>query len=186
MAIQLLDRDIIIKALTRMGEIAKASGVSLEICLYGGTALMLAYDARTATKDVDAVLRPRTEGKVIASQVAREMGLPDNWLNDEVKIFLSNNEALIPLELKTGNPALYGIAIKRPTASYIFAMKCRACRLPRPGFKGDFDDLKFLIRKMEIRNIEQADAHVEKHFPRYELDDLKLSIISDLIREVWK
>jgi hypothetical protein len=34
------------------------SGIELEVALYGGVVMMLAYDRRTATRDVDAIFRP--------------------------------------------------------------------------------------------------------------------------------
>jgi hypothetical protein len=95
-----LEQETIVEALRRLGELAAAEGTAIEICIYGGTAMMLAYNARAATKDVDALVRPRDTGLRLARQVAAEMGLYSEWLNDDVRIFLSNQEHLIPADFK--------------------------------------------------------------------------------------
>ena len=43
----------------------------LEISIYGGTAMMLAYDSRNATKDIDAIFHPVEEGQGLIDQVAK-------------------------------------------------------------------------------------------------------------------
>ena len=44
------------------------------------------------------------------------------------------------------------LRITRPSASYLLAMKCLAGRASMPGFAGDLEDIRFLIRKMGIRH----------------------------------
>lgn len=48
-----LTRNRLKQALRRLGELADAEGVTLELCVYGGSAMMLAYNTRQATKDVE-------------------------------------------------------------------------------------------------------------------------------------
>lgn len=43
------------RALEALGTRAYAEGKTIEIAIYGGSALMLTFDWRVATKDVDAV-----------------------------------------------------------------------------------------------------------------------------------
>ena len=82
-----MDKQLILAALERLGALADDEGLKLEICIYGGAALLLAYESGTVTKDVDAVVLPTKEGKRLSAVVAREMGLPEDWLNDQVKMF---------------------------------------------------------------------------------------------------
>lgn len=49
-----LTREAILGALTELSDELGAIGVSGEICLFGGTVMVLAFGARPATKDVDA------------------------------------------------------------------------------------------------------------------------------------
>ena len=46
------------------------------------------YGSHDATEDVDAVVRQSEIAKGLALKVAKELGLPDDWLNDQVKQFL--------------------------------------------------------------------------------------------------
>jgi hypothetical protein len=53
-----------------------------------------------------------------------------------------------------------------------------------PGYKGDDDDLRFLIRKMEIRTCVEIQGWIDKYYP----DDVPSlsdrSFLEQLIREV--
>ena len=67
--------------------------MTLEVSLYVGAVFTRVYGFRDATKDIDVVVRPSEVAKNLASNVAEELGLPDNWLNDHVKQFLAEKEA---------------------------------------------------------------------------------------------
>lgn len=54
----MLEHEQIIRALARLAEHLRERGVEGEICLLGGTVMVLAFGARTSTKDVDAVFEP--------------------------------------------------------------------------------------------------------------------------------
>lgn len=56
-----------------MGEMADLEGIMLEVCLYGGALMMLVYDARAMTKDVDAIIHPSREGRKLSEKVARQV-----------------------------------------------------------------------------------------------------------------
>lgn len=145
-----------------MGELAHAQNVTLEISLYGGAVFTLVYGSRDATKDVDAVVRQSEIGQTLAAKVATELGLPDDWLNDDVKQFLAEKEAKRSLpESDFGE----GVRIVVPTAAYLLAMKLRACRPPLPGYAGDYGDIRFLVQKMALGSVEEAEAIHDKFFP---------------------
>ncbi len=151
----------------------------LEICLYGGALMMLAYDARSMTKDVDAVIRPAKEGFALAEQVGRELGLPSEWINDQVKMFTAPSEEL--REIPWEGP---GIKLTAPTSGYLLAMKSLACRDPLPGYAGDLDDLRFLIRKMEIHSVDQIQAYIDKYYPDDVIRADHQALLQVLIEEV--
>jgi hypothetical protein len=153
-------KQTVMAALTRLGELADEDGFTLEVCLYGGALMMLVYNARTITKDIDAIIRPSLEGHQLAERVARELGLPEDWLNDRVRMFLAPAEQLRPIPWE--GP---GIKLTAPTASYLLAMKALACRNPLPGYEGDLDDLRFLIRKMNLKSVEEIQSHIDKYYP---------------------
>ena len=84
MPLEKLTRARIIEALNLLGERALQEQVVLELCIYGGSAMMLAYNARDATRDIDAIVRPSEPGQRLAKAVAEELGLDESWLNDKV------------------------------------------------------------------------------------------------------
>ncbi len=150
----------------------------LEICLYGGALMMLVYDARAMTKDVDAIVHPSREGCRLAMKVARELGLPGNWLNEQVQMFVAPSEQLrsIPWE----GP---GIKLTAPTAGYLLAMKALACRDPLPGYQGDIDDIRFLIHKMKIRSVGEIQERIGKYYPDDVITPEHQALLASLITE---
>src|SRR5215469_16280815 len=58
----LLDRDAINEAFRRLGERLARRGLIADVYVFGGAAMALAYDARRATRDIDAVFEPHGAG----------------------------------------------------------------------------------------------------------------------------
>lgn len=88
---QLLTRDEIEQALRRLGEIAVSEGQTIEVLIVGGAAMMLGYEARPATRDVDGVFFEPPSAVIIRrwiEDVATAMELPRDWFNDAAKGFL--------------------------------------------------------------------------------------------------
>jgi hypothetical protein len=57
-----------------------------DVFVVGGAAMVVAYDARPATRDVDGIWRPSAEVRAAAAQVAaRHDNLAPDWLNDGSK-----------------------------------------------------------------------------------------------------
>lgn len=172
-----ISKPVLVNALRRLGELAESAGIRLEVCLYGGAVMMLAYDTREITKDVDAIVRPSREGRRLAKQVGLELGLGENWLNDQVKMFVAPREQLRDLPWEGS-----GIMLTAPTASYLLAMKALACRDPLPGYEGDLEDLRFLIGKLGIRSVDQIQEHVDRYCP----DDVIPARHRKLMEEIIK
>jgi hypothetical protein len=176
---KIMTKNVVTQALRRLGELAAESGVELELCIYGGALMMLAYDARAMTKDVDAVILPSRKGLALAAQVGRELGLPENWLNDDVKAFLAPTGQTRPLPLD-----MPGMMITAPTASYLLAMKALACRNPLPGYQGDLDDLRFLIRKLSIQSVDDIQRIIDKYYPDDVIPPEHVVLLETILDEV--
>lgn len=121
----LLSRQDIITALECLGQIALANGHTLHLVVVGGAAMVLGYDARQATHDVDAVLLTPPDPQTIrawASIVAEEMVWPEEWLSDAAKGYLIGISDG-PLLLQAP-----GIEVRQPSVEQLLAMKLCAWR----------------------------------------------------------
>jgi hypothetical protein len=127
-----------------------------ELYLVGGAVMALVLDARDATRDVDAFFRPTRLIREAAARVAAKAGVPDTWLSDAVKGFLSpRGEYDLYLEL----PHLR-VFVAQP--AYLLAMKCVALRLGEEFH--DLDDVRYLLRYLNVSTVEQALAIVLRYF----------------------
>lgn len=132
-----------------------------EVYLVGGAVMCLVFDARPATRDIDAYFRPTTVIRQAAARVAGKAGVPDTWLNDAVKGYLSPRGDFDPyLEL----PNLR-VFVARP--EYLLAMKCAAMRLGEE-FR-DLDDVWYLLRYLNICTADAALEIVHRYFDAEQL-----------------
>jgi hypothetical protein len=84
-------RKEIVEGMERLGELALHSGIRIELALIDGALMVLRFQARESTRDVDvAILAPGETQRVrdLARIVAAEHGWPDGWLNDGAKGYL--------------------------------------------------------------------------------------------------
>lgn len=166
MPLEKLTRSRVVEALNLLGKFAEQQDVSLELCIFGGSALMLAYGSREITKDVDAIVKPSAVGEELALRVAGQLRLDETWLNDDVRRFLSDAGTFAPLNLEDLEAAAKKrLKITRASAGYLLAMKCLAARAPLPGYSGDIEDIEFLIRKMGFTRIEQIEEQITRFYP---------------------
>jgi hypothetical protein len=85
----LLDRKTLERAFTLLAEGLARRGVVGEVHVFGGAAMVLAFDARAATRDVDALFQPDGHVLAAASDVARALDLPRSWLNNQASVYPS-------------------------------------------------------------------------------------------------
>ena len=141
-------------------ELAK-EGVVGELYLVGGAVMCLVLDARPETRDVDALFRPTHVIRRAAARVAARAGVPDTWLNDSVKGFLSPRGDFAPyLELEN-------LRVFTAEPRYLLSMKCAAMRLGEEFH--DLDDIRYLLRHLDIATVEQALALITRYFDEEQL-----------------
>jgi hypothetical protein len=132
-----------------------------EVYVVGGAVMCLALDARASTRDVNAAFRPARAVRDAAARVAAAEGIPDTWLNDAVKGYLgAHGEFDAWLEL--GNLKVF---VARP--EYLLAMKCAALRLGAAFH--DVDDVRYLLRYLNISDSAEAMKIVTRYFAETEL-----------------
>lgn len=134
---QFLTREQIEQAFKRLGELAVSEGQTIELLIVGGAAMMLGYDARPATRDVDGLFfEPPLASRIRnwIEQVASDAALPNDWLNDAAKGFLVGHSR--------GRKVFSapGIDVWQPLAEQLLSMKLSAWRDSR-----DIGDARTLL-----------------------------------------
>ena len=148
----------ILQALAALDANLAGRGIKGEICLFGGAVMVLAFQARQSTRDVDAVFAPAAVVREAVAEVGRERGWAEDWLNDGVKGFVSARQNVQDAGLN-----LLNLSVTMPVPEYLLAMKCMAARAEQGS--RDMDDAKFLIRRLGLPNVEAALAIVEDYYP---------------------
>ncbi|EDN66361.1 conserved hypothetical protein [Beggiatoa sp. PS] len=144
MLMDFITKPEIIQSLKRLGQLAESYGEQIELVTVGGALMLLAYDARPTTKDIDVLITMpdnRTLVRQLAKQVAEERNLPEDWLNDAAKgyfIGLSIGEVLLDLP---------GIKVHAPSIEQALAMKVSAWRTDK-----DIDDALVLMQQITRKN----------------------------------
>jgi hypothetical protein len=157
-----LTREQILAALRALSEELGKKNVTGEICLFGGTVMVLAFTARLTTKDVDALFQPAQTIRELARHVAEEQHLPAGWLNDGVKGFVSARH-----ETTAGNlPQFPHLRLTMPVPEYLLAMKCMAARVGATSDEpSDVADIVFLIRHLKLQSAQAVLDLVGQYYP---------------------
>lgn len=150
-----------------------ADDVEGEVYLVGGAVMCLALDARPATRDVDAYFRPTKAIREAAARVAAKAGVPDTWLNDAVKGYLGRGGEFDDyLELSH-----LRVFVARP--AYLLAMKCASMRLGEEFH--DLDDVRYLLRYLDITTVEEALDVVTRYFDQAQLLPKTMLALEELL-----
>jgi hypothetical protein len=144
-----------------------------ELYLVGGAVMCLALDARESTADLDALFRPTRLVREAAARVAARADLPARWLNDAVKGTLSPRGDFEPY-LELPNLRLF---VAHPR--YLLAMKCAAMRLG--GEFHDLDDVRFLLRALDVATVDEALAIVTSYFDESQLLPKTRLVLEELL-----
>ena len=138
----------------------KRRGERAEIVVAGGAPLVLLFNARETTKDVDAyILRPETSRvRDAVRHVADELELPEDWLNDGAKGYFVGVSAG---ELLYNSDSLVVCAVSTPQ---LLAMKLAAWRDAI-----DRADARLLLTQMD-GSAEEIWAAVKPFVPPHEID----------------
>lgn len=174
----MIGRENMLDLFMEIGKAAKEAGKFLEIAVYGGSALMLSFDYRQATHDIDFVPVSGATGEIteIANRAATLLGLPQDLLRDDVSIFVSNvAQYRVYGEFPKGDGNLRVFTAK---PEYIFAMKLLAMRSSIETH--DLRDIWELADECGVANTEAAIRLVEKFYPGQDLPVRNRLILEDV------
>jgi len=125
--------------------------------------------------DVDAVIRCREDITDLIAEVGADHGLESNWLNNDVKAFVSSVvDDPEPIEIVT-------VGESRVTAASLRVLAAMKIRAGRPGI--DRPDLAFLLERLEVNDESEAVSLFEWYFPEDALRDSALTVVRTLIGE---
>jgi len=164
--------DEITKYLTELNNELRLMNIKGEVSLYGGAVMCLVYDARPATKDVDAVFRPTSEMRTAIAKIAERNHLDESWLNDGVKGYLVTHDQRVLFDLSN-------LKIFVPEPDYLLAMKAISARADT----FDREDVMTLIDILELKAPAEVFSIVEKYYPRQQIKPATQYFIEELFQK---
>jgi Nucleotidyltransferase of unknown function (DUF6036) len=155
----LLDRAGIEDAFRRLGDRLARRGVVADVYIFGGAAMALVYDARRATRDIDAVFKPHGVVVEEARAVADELGLPHWWLNEQASAFIAPGGDAAASRV-FDHP---GLRVSAASPEHLLAMKVMA------GRRRDAGDIRVLVEHLRLASAAQVMALCADIFPDEEV-----------------
>jgi len=121
----------------------------IELIMVGGASIILNYNFRASTGDIDVVVLSSSVIKEAIKKTAAKLGLSHQWLNDDVKNTKSYSKNLSKVS------SLYKIfsnilEVRKVDAEYLIAMKLMAGR----NYKYDLSDIVGIMREHKKNNKE--------------------------------
>jgi hypothetical protein len=166
-------KEEILKYLQALQDKLKSKDVKGEICLYGGAVMCLVFDARPATKDVDAVFQPSGMIREFSKEIAEKYDLPDGWLNDGVKGFLVEHSPKVFINWSH-------LTVYSAEPEYLLAMKAFSARLDSMDRK----DIEFLIQQLNIYSAGQVFEILAHYYPNNQIKPATQFFIEEIFNEV--
>ena len=141
-----------------------------DIFIVGGAAMALPYDATRVTRDVDSLFVPHGIVLDEARNVAKDLGLPPWWLNEQASVYISGKD-------DPGKRRVFdhpGLRVTAASPRHIFAMKALAARTR------DVDDLRLLAAMIGVDSAETALRICAEFFPAEEIPRRSSAVLRDL------
>lgn len=167
----MLTKKLITKLLHELNDELKKLAVVGELGLCGGAAMCLAFNARNATKDIDAIFSPTNEVRQAAKSLQKKHGLTEDWLNDAVKGFI--HKAPPQQNILT----LSNLRVWSPTPEYMLAMKCISARWD----SHDKDDIIFLMDLLELKKPNDVYKIICQYYPQKTVPPKTQFVIEEIL-----
>lgn len=147
----LLKRDDLDQLFTKLAAeyIELGGSKEVEIYLVGGAAIILNFDFRMSTIDVDAMFKDNDILEIAIQNVSQKNGLPSDWLNKDFITTPSYSPKIID---KAKKYAVYHniIFVYLLEPKYLIAMKLKSSR----PTGGDLDDIIKMIYELRYKGTE--------------------------------
>ena len=162
----------ITKYLNELNDELRLINIKGEVSLFGGAVMCLVYDARPATKDVDAIFKPVTEIREAIKRIGVRHGLEENWFNDSVKGYWAEHKENVLFSLSN-------LTVFVPEPDYLLAMKSIAAR----DTTYDREDVKLLIEYLGITTSEEIFSIIEKYYSRNQIKPATQYFIEEIFQK---
>lgn len=136
--------------------------------------MCLVYNAREATRDIDAIFEPANVIRKLVIKIAAEEDLPKDWLNDAAKAYISpgfNKEQVLELS---------HLRVWAPEPKFMLAMKCLSARWD----SHDKDDVIFLTKLLKISKAEVIFDLIEGYYPKSVIPAKTRFFIEEMIETI--
>ncbi len=172
-----LSKENILKYLQELSEEMGKENIKGEVLIFGGAAMVLAFNARPSTKDVDAIFQPKSKIYEISKKIAERHHLPEDWLNDSVKGFIRTDSFNYKLLIRFDNLSVY-----MPEPEYLLAMKSISMRIGVES--SDIDDIKYLIDYLKLEKLDDIFDIIKKYYPQNQIPQKTYYAIEEIFQEL--
>ncbi|SEW36724.1 hypothetical protein SAMN05216413_2495 [Ruminococcaceae bacterium KH2T8] len=162
--------DRYLKALAKEYRKLNGKGVPAEITLIGGVSVLINYDFREMTYDMDAIIHASSSMKDAIAHIGDRFGLPTGWMNEDFK----NTASYTPkIEQYSKYYRTYSNIVTFRTVSeeYLIAMKMRSGR----NYKFDRSDIIGILKAQEEKGdpitLDKIKRAVTELYGSYEIID---------------
>ena len=175
-----MDKEKILKLLRELGdELAnEESYATINVC--GGAAIAIAYNNLKTSDDIDGVLTDfdsKDKFTECVKRIAKRHNLPDNWLNEDVKIFVNSmNDMCFNDFGKFG-----ALSIRIVSEEQLLAMKLFAARENK-----DLDDAVMLARSLNISSKDGLNKVLYKYFNEHSVKVMAMRQKSENYAEIFQ
>jgi hypothetical protein len=168
------------RGLARLGQLLRERRVAGEIAVFGGAAIVLGFDFREATQDIDAMIT-QGHGQVVKAQqeVGAGLGLPPNWLNEQGTSYLSKHSDF-SLFKTYPSEGQFGLRVLMATPQYLLAMKLLSFR----SYGHDIEDIVQLARRLACTTAEDLLQLVKHYYPDEQVLPEKIVEIRSIARQI--
>ena len=172
-----MEKEQIHQAFMRLGEILRDRRVTGEVDVFGGAAIVLGFDFRRATQDVDSLVASG-HGQVMraAHEVGKELHLPPNWLNEQATLSKHRDFSLFRMYPSEGQ---FGLRVLLAKPEYVLAMKLLAFRL----YAADVDDIKNLALHLNRTSAEDLLSLLKYYYPNEQITPERVLQVTELARK---
>lgn len=164
-----MNKQEIEKYLLLVGQELQTQGITLDLLLLGGAAMLIEVGNRESTQDVDTYFVSNAAALLRASaKVAQREQLPDGWLNTAAAGFTYN---FIKKPDMVSWKVFSGLHVYLPSLDYLFVTKVMA------GRRKDDEDIKALARRLHISTVKDAVEVVRQYVADTDISNESLQAI---------